>query len=238
MNLHSKVASINVSSASIAATKDRSNPNSSRELSLKSPLTRSTIAGVAKLAENNIASVRRSGAPLSPTLGVDDIGHGGILNGDTGIGFPGTTEIDGAGRDGGALLGSNVAVVQDVVAGGRRGGAARGSHVAESRGGHADVAAVEPGFGALAEDEVGVALDVGFGEDLVAGLGENGVLVSDELAGVVSLVLFRALVLRDGFIFTFFVVLEFVFCLCWEDLRWRRRRGQGQCLLYRGCSRR
>lgn len=124
LNLHLKVASIDVSSASVAATKDSSNLNSSRKLGLIRSSTRSTSAGVAVLAENNISSVRRGRAPLRPTLGVDDVRHGGILDGNTSIGFPGATEVDGAGSDGGAGLGGNVAVVQDVVAGGRGGVAA------------------------------------------------------------------------------------------------------------------
>lgn len=41
----------------------------------------------------------------------------------------------------------------------------------------------------LAEDEVGGAFDVGFCIELGAGLGEDRVLETDELAGVVALVL-------------------------------------------------
>lgn len=64
----------------------------------------------------------------------------------------------------------------------------------------------------MAEDEVGVALDVGFGVDLVAGFGEDGVLVSNELAGVVSLVLLRALVLTiSSFLFS---ILGGLFSVC------------------------
>ena len=48
---------------------------------------------------------------------------------------------------------------------------------------------LEPGGGVLAEDEVGCAFDVGFCVELCAGLGEEGVLVAFEGAGVVALVL-------------------------------------------------
>lgn len=39
----------------------------------------------------------------------------------------------------------------------------------------------------LTKDEVGGSLDVGLGVDLVSGLGEDCVLISEELACVVSL---------------------------------------------------
>ena len=48
----------------------------------------------------------------------------------------------------------------------------------------------------LAEDEVGGANDEGFGVELGTGLGEDRVLVADELAGVVALVLWRSHVSR------------------------------------------
>ena len=45
-------------------------------------------------------------------------------------------------------------------------------------GNDSEVALLEPGAGALAEDEVCGAFDVGFGVELAADVGEEGVLVA------------------------------------------------------------
>ena len=50
----------------------------------------------------------------------------------------------------------------------------------------------------LAEDEVGGAFDVGFRVELGAGLGEDCVLETDELAGVVALVLWMDGLVKVG----------------------------------------
>lgn len=50
----------------------------------------------------------------------------------------------------------------------------------------------------LAEDEVGGAFDVGFCVELGAGLGEDRVLETDELAGVVALVLWMDGLVKVG----------------------------------------
>lgn len=53
----------------------------------------------------------------------------------------------------------------------------------------ADVAPLEPGAGALAEDEVRGAGDVGLRVEVAAGVGEQGVLVAGQGAAVVALFL-------------------------------------------------
>lgn len=50
----------------------------------------------------------------------------------------------------------------------------------------ADVTSVEPGWGVLAEDEVGGPRDQALGVDLFSCLGKEGVLEASELAGVVA----------------------------------------------------
>lgn len=79
-------------------------------------------------------------------------------------------------------------MIQDVVAS-FIGSTARGDDEAEARRQHADVAVSEPGQTVLAKDEVCSAFNVGFREELGTGLSEDRVLVAQEFAGVVALVL-------------------------------------------------
>lgn len=58
--------------------------------------------------------------------------------------------------------------------------------IANAGGDDAEVAVLEPGGGVLAEDEVRGTLNQAPGVDLVACLGEQGVLEAGELAGVVA----------------------------------------------------
>jgi hypothetical protein len=84
------------------------------------------------------------------------------------------------------------AVVVQRAAGGRDPAVGRDCAVVlgvRQEGHDADVALFEPGAGALAEDEIRGAFDVGFGVELAADVGEEGVLVAVEGAGVVGLFL-------------------------------------------------
>lgn len=76
--------------------------------------------------------------------------------------------------------------VDDVPAGIIR-HASGGRDPARGRAHDAEVAVLEPRLRALSEDEVCGAFDVGFGVELGAEVGEEGVLVAVEGAGVVAL---------------------------------------------------
>lgn len=78
--------------------------------------------------------------------------------------------------------------VDDVPAGIVR-HASRRRDPARGRAHDAEVAVLEPGLRALPEDEVCGAFDVGFRVELGADVGEEGVLVAVEGAGVVALLL-------------------------------------------------
>lgn len=186
----SEVRGIDVRSAGVATAKNGGNGNRRADLlGEASTGTTSTSTGVSDLFESGIGSVGRAGGPLRPSGSVDDGRKRGILDSDAGIGTPWTTEVVSTSLDSVARSCGDVALVEDIPAWVTRGRTAVGGHVAEAGGEDADVACAEPGGGVLAEDEVGCTLDQGLGVELVAGLGEDGVLETLELTGVVALVL-------------------------------------------------
>lgn len=141
--------------------------------------------------ELDVAGPGVARVPDAPASGLDDVGHGRVLDGDAGVLAPWAAEIVGASGDGVAARRGDVALVEDVPVGVAGAGAAGSGDVALGGLEDADVARGEPGGSMLAEDEVGGTLDQGLGVQLVAGLCEDGVLEAEELAGVVALVLGR-----------------------------------------------
>lgn len=190
LRLHLKVRSVNVRGTGVAASKNRGNGKCRGGLGCEAGSgTRSAGAGVSVLLESNISGVGCAGAPLRPSGSVDDIGHAGLLDGDTSILLPGTAEVESAAGNGLARAGGNVAVVEDIPAAAVA-VAAGSSNVAESGGHETDVTVREPGRGRLTEDEVSCADNLALGVELVTSLGEDGVLETAELAAVVTLVLY------------------------------------------------
>lgn len=103
----------------------------------------------------------------------------------SGIVPPWPPQVRGSRRDRDAASSANVRVGDDIVA--RIIGAVPSICSDVSRAIDPDIGLVEPGSRALTKDEVGGALDVTAGIDLVALLGENGVLVADKLDAVEAL---------------------------------------------------
>lgn len=112
------VGRVIVSSRSVAATQNIRNLNSRAERSSKrrSVVVRGTITRVVVHGKSNTVRVGLGGGPLGPAGRVDDIANGGLLENDVGVLTPGAAEVVGAGGDGGARVGGDVAVVEDVLA--------------------------------------------------------------------------------------------------------------------------
>jgi hypothetical protein len=88
---------------------------------------------------------------------------------------------------------------------------------------NAKVAVLEPGLGALPEDEVCGAFDVGFGVELGAEVGEEGVLVTVEGAGVVALSLFVRKPMVSGIVRAALNAFWFVYLSVWDGMGNLRR---------------
>lgn len=185
-----QVRSVDVRGTGVAASKNRGNGKCRGGLAGKAGSgTGSASTSVSVLLESNIRGLGSAGAPLRPSGSVDDIGHAGLLDGDTSIWLPRTSEVECTAWNGLAGTGGNAAVVKDVPAAGAGAITAGGGNVSESGGHETDVAVREPGGSRLTEDEVGCADNLALGVELVASLGEDGVLETAELAAVVTLVL-------------------------------------------------
>lgn len=185
-----QIACVNPAGAGVVTAQDASNLN--RRAQLRGKARSCSLASgtsVIVLAEANVLGVGLAGLPLRPTLGVYDVRHGGVLDGDTGILLPRAAKIVSAAWHGVASLGGDSAVVEDVVRR-VRGGITTGSrYIAKRCCQHPDVALREPGRSALTEDEVCAADDERACIELGARLSKDCVLVARELAGVVALIL-------------------------------------------------
>lgn len=187
-----KVVGVDVCGAGVVVTEDVLDAESlGQRLGEAGAGALAAVARVVVLGKGDVLCVGRRGAPLGPAGRVDDVGHGRVLDVDTGVLGPGAAEVVDALVDVLAVVGGNGAVVEHVPRVGRVGLAARGGDVADAGLEDANVAVREPGLGCLTEDEVGGSDDKGLGKEEVTRLGEDGVLVTDELAGVVTLVLLR-----------------------------------------------
>lgn len=128
--------------------------------------------------------------PDAPTSKIDDLRQLRTLEHDPGVVPPGPAEVVRSGAHIVARGGADARLVDDVPAAVfRRPPGCR--HPAFLGGDDADGALLEPGLGALAEDEVCRAFDVGLCVELGAFLREQGVLVACEGAGIVALLLCR-----------------------------------------------
>lgn len=124
--------------------------------------------------------------PYAPASRIDDTAHDGVLEADASIFRPRAAEVDASGSDGGGLCGGDGGFIDYVVGDIGGGGAAAGGD-GLAAGCDADVRAVNPGAGVLAEDEIDSAFYVTFGVDLIAGLAEECVLIAVKSYAVVSL---------------------------------------------------
>jgi hypothetical protein len=131
--------------------------------------------GISILAVLHMVRVRLVGVPDVPARRVDDIAETGVLEHDARVVAPRTAEVVGSCGDGLARCCGDGGLIDDIV--GRVGGrvAAVGRDVVAAVY-DADVDAVEPGGGLLAEDEVCCALDVALGVDLGAVVRKESVL--------------------------------------------------------------
>lgn len=123
--------------------------------------------------------------PHLPPSAVDDIRQLGVLEADARVLAPRTAEVCVAGGDAAARVGRDVGVVDHVVGDVVVGGAAGGNDVSVAV--DADVGPVDPGDAVLSEDEVGGALDEALSEEVLALVGQEGVLVSVQGDAVVAL---------------------------------------------------
>lgn len=142
-------------------------------------------AGVVPLLESDAVRLRLVLGPLGPARPVDVAAQLAALERDAGPVAPGAAQEDAAVLDLGALGGGDHAVGDDVPA---RvvvvdAPARRDPAVAVAGDGRVG----DPGARVLAEDEVGHALDVAVGVELVAHLGQEGVLGAVDAHAVVSL---------------------------------------------------
>lgn len=184
---HLEIASINIVSASIARAQNSSDRNWARDLLREaSALSASTSTSIAILLEHNIGGAGIASVPNVPASTIDNISHARALEDHASESSPRTTEIVSTSGDGVPSSSGDGRLVDHVVAC-VVGGAAGGGDVALGGREDADVDLLEPGLGVLAEDEIGGALDVGLCVELGAVLGEDGVLVAVEAAGVVAL---------------------------------------------------
>lgn len=171
-----------VNPRSIVTAQDRSNAQGTAQLGRKaSPRATGPSASVAILCQGDIRRPGVAAAPDLPPGRVDDAAETTTLEGHPGVRAPRPAEVDGArggrrpARDGaGAPL--DRAVRDDVVGRVGGGGPAAGGDCAGADGD--DRGLGDPRAGVLPEDEVHGALDVAVGVDLVAGLGEERVLIS------------------------------------------------------------
>ena len=174
-------------SASISRAQNGRDSNGRRDLLREaSTLPASTCTGVAVLLEHNVRRAGITGVPNVPASGIDDVSHARALEDHAGEGTPRATEIVCTSCDGVSRGGSDGGLVDHVVAC-VVGGASGGGDITLGGCQDADVDLLEPGLGVLAEDEIGGALDVRSRIELGAVLGEDGVLVAVEAAGVVAL---------------------------------------------------
>lgn len=123
--------------------------------------------------------------PYLPPGAVDNVRQLRVLEADARVLTPWPAEVGVAGRDAAGRVGCDVGVVDHVVGDVGVGGAAGGDDVPVAV--DADVGPVDPGDAVLSEDEVGGALDEALAEEVLALVGEEGVLVSVEGDAVVAL---------------------------------------------------
>jgi hypothetical protein len=146
---------------------------------------RSSRPRVPVLLERNVPNPLISRVPDLPPSAVNDIRQRRVLEADARVLAPWTAEVDVTGGWSAARVGRDVGLVDHVVGDVGVGGAAGGGHVAVAV--DADVGPVDPGDAVLAEDEVGRALDEALAEEVLAHVGEEGVLVAVESDAVVAL---------------------------------------------------
>lgn len=137
------------------------------------------------LFKNNMFSVSGRATPNTPPSSLDVISQVRVLENDSGIVFPWTSQVIVVGGDARVDV-LNVRVVNHIPRWVTVSGTSRCSD--GSGGNGADIIVFEPGLGGLAEDEIDGTDDKTFGIELSSGIGEDSILVSDELGGIISLV--------------------------------------------------
>ena len=126
-----------------------------------------------------------SSVPDLPPGAVDDVRQLRVLEADACVLAPWAAKVGVAGGDSATRVGRDVGVVDHVVGDVGVGGAAGGYDVSVAV--DADVGVVDPGDAVLSEDEVGGSLDEALAEEVLALVGQEGVLVSVETDTVVAL---------------------------------------------------
>lgn len=137
------------------------------------------------LFKNNMLSISGRATPNTPPSSLDVVSQVRVLENDSGIVLPWTSQVVVVGGDAGIDV-LNVRVVDHIP----RWVAVRGtSGCSDGSGGNgADVVVLKPGLSGLTEDEVDGTDDETFGIELSSGVGKNSILVSDELGSIISLV--------------------------------------------------
>lgn len=130
-------------------------------------------------------SISGRATPNAPPSSLDVISQVRVLENDSSIVSPWTSQVIVAGGDAGIDV-LDVRVVNHIP----RWIAVIGtSRCSDGSGGNgADIVVFEPGLGGLAEDEIDGTDDETFSIELSSGVGEDSILVSDELGGIISLV--------------------------------------------------
>lgn len=145
-----------------------------------------SVARTSILRKRNLVRPGLRATPRALPNRIENTAHSRILEHDAGVVAPRPTEIVRFRRNGDAVLRGDRAGVEDVP--GRIGRRAPAIGCDRAGGNGADVDLLEPGGGFFAVDEIGGADDEGLGVELVAGVGEESVLVADQLVGFVALV--------------------------------------------------
>lgn len=146
---------------------------------------RSSSPRVAVLLERNVTNPLITDIPHLPPSAVDNIRQLRVLEADARVLTPWSAEVGVAGGDSTGRVSCDVGVVYHVVGDVGVGGAAGSNDVPVTV--DADVGPVDPGNTVLSEDEVGGALDEALPEEVLALVGQEGILVSVETDAVVTL---------------------------------------------------